>query len=291
MNKEKIIQAGKIAKEVKAHIRPLVKKGMPLLEIAEKIESKIKELGGNIAFPTNLSINTIAAHYTPTHDDTSIAHGLIKIDMGVHVDGYIADTAFSLDLENNEENKKIIQAAEHGLKVGIKTAVENVAINKIGKAIQTAIESHGFSSIVNLSGHSIERYQVHAGMTIPNMDDGRAIPLKEGSYAIEPFATNGGGKIYDGAPSNIYVLMDEKNLRSPIARELLKYIQTEYGTFPFCSRWLVKKFGIKALFGLKQLEENRNLHHFSQLVESSNGIVAQAEHTIIVEKDKTIVTT
>lgn len=291
MNKEKIIQAGKIAQEVKAYIRPLIKKGMLLLEIAEKIENKIKELGGDMAFPTNLSINNIAAHYTPTSNDTSIAHGLIKIDLGVHVDGYVADTAFSMDLENNEENKKLIQAAEEALQSGIKTAVENIAINKIGKAIQTAIESHGFSSIVNLSGHSIERYKVHAGMTIPNIDDQRPTPLKEGIYAIEPFATNGGGKIYDGPPSNIYVLIDEKNLRSPIARELLKYIKKEYRTFPFCSRWLVKKFGTKALFGLKQLEENRNLHHFSQLIESSKGIVAQAEHTIIVEKGKTIVTT
>ena len=105
MDKEKILLAGKIAKQVREYIKPQIKKDTPLLEIAEKIESKITELGGKPAFPTNLSINEITAHYTPAHNDEALAHGLLKIDFGVHIDGWIADTAFSLDLENTEESK------------------------------------------------------------------------------------------------------------------------------------------------------------------------------------------
>ena len=291
MNKQKILQAGKIATEVKEWIKPQIKKGTPLIEIAEKIEDKIFELGGEPAFPTNLSINEIAAHYTPSHDDETIAQGLLKVDFGAHVDGWISDTAFSIDLENSEENKKLIEASEEALKSAIQTAKEGVKISEIGKAIQDTINEKGFSPIINLSGHEIDEYDLHAGLSIPNIDDGRAEILEEGLYAIEPFATNGNGKVKDGRPSGIYMIIDPKNIRSPIAREVLEFCADNYGNLPFCSRWVVKELGTKALFGLKQLEQNGNLHHFEQLVEVSGAKVSQAEHTIFVEKEKTTITT
>ena len=333
MNNQLIIKAGKISAEVKKYARSFIKKNMPLLEIAEKIEDKIIELGGKMAFPTNLSINEIAAHYTPSYNDEAKAHGLLKIDLGVHVDGWIADTAFSLDLEDDEENKKLIIASQDALNNAIKlienkfkkkkdTALkerlggENTELkgglgreatkshnksqnlddkkqlttNQIGKVVQEAIESKGFSPIINLSGHQIEQYELHAGLTIPNIDDKKEIILKKGLYAIEPFATNGNGRVYDGKPSGIYMLINSKNIRSSIAREVLEFILKEYYTIPFCSRWLVKKFGTKALFGLRQLEENGNLHQFQQLIETGKGKVAQTEHTILIEEDKIIVT-
>lgn len=291
MNKEAIIKAGQIAAEVKKYARSFVKKGTSLIEIADKIEAKIIELGGKPAFPTNTSINEIAAHYTPSHNDETKAHGLIKIDLGVHIDGWTADTAFSLDLENNEENKKLIESAESALEKAQKTIKENISTNQIGKVIEETIKSKGFSPIINLSGHEMKQYDLHAGKVIPNIDDKREIGIEKGLYAIEPFATNGGGRVYDGKPSGIYMLTDTKNIRSPIAREILDYISEEYETLPFCSRWLVKKFGTKALFGLTQLEKNGNLHHFAQLIEVGKGKVAQAENTIFIDDKETIVTT
>ncbi len=291
MNKEKILQAGKIAKQVREFIEPLIKKDTRLLEIAEKIETKIKELGGELAFPVNLSIDNIAAHYTPSHDDETLAHGLLKVDFGVQIDGWIADTAFSLDLENNEENKKLIQASKNALSNAIEVAIEGVAASEIGKTVQETIESLGFSPIVNLSGHEMKQYELHAGLTIPNIDDKKNISLKQGLYAIEPFATNGNGKVHDASLSGIYILIYEKTPRSQTAREVLNFIIEEYKTLPFCSRWIVKELGTKSLFGLKQLEDNGNLHQFPQLVETSGNKVAQTEHTILIEKDKVIVTT
>ena len=148
----------------------------------------------------------------------------------------------------------------------------------------------GFSVIINLSGHSMGEYDLHAGITIPNIDTGSVEKLGEGLFAIEPFATNGSGRVKDGRDSGIYALVDSKNVRSPIAREVLDFIAEEYSTLPFCSRWLVKKFGTKALIGLRQLEANGNLHSFAQLVEVNRGKVAQAEHTIFIEKEKVVVT-
>ena len=222
MDKQKILKAGKIASEVKKFAKTIVKKGTPLLEIVEKIESKIIELGGKPAFPTNTSINDIAAHYTPSHDDKSLARGLIKIDLGVHVDGWLSDTAFSVDLENSEENKKLIEASKEALEEAQKTIKENVLTNEIGRVVQKKIEEHGFSPIINLSGHEMKQHELHAGLTIPNYNDNKKFILNKGLYAIEPFATKGNGKVYDGKPSGIYMLIDEKNVRSPIARKILK---------------------------------------------------------------------
>ena len=291
MNKEKIIQAGKILSEVREYTQKFIKKDMPLLEIAEKIEEKIFKLGGKPSFPTGLCINDIAAHYTPSHDDKTLANGLLKIDIGAHIDGWIADTAFSIDLENNEENKKLIESSEKALENVMEKIKKNIQIREIGKTVQETIESSGFSPIINLSGHQVEKYDLHAGISIPNFDNGNENLLPKGLYAIEPFSTSGNGKVYDGKPSGIYQLISEKNIRNPIARQVLELIKKEYQTLPFCSRWIVKKFGTKALIGLKQLEENKNLHHYAVLVETSHKNVAQTEHTILIDDNKIIVTT
>jgi methionyl aminopeptidase len=285
MNTEKIIKAGKIASEVKKFAKSLIKPKMPLLDIAEKIESKIIDLGGKPAFPVNLSINNIAAHYTPSYDDKTLARGLLKVDLGVHVDGWIADTAFSIDIENSQENKKLIQASEEALKAAEKIMKEGIHLNKIGGIIEKTIKAKGFSPIINLSGHEITQYELHAGATVPNIDDSRASILTPGLYAVEPFATNGSGKVHDGKPSEIYMLQSSQTPRNPGARKLLDFILKEYKTLPFCSRWIVKKLGTKSLFDLKILESNKNLHHFAQLTETDNSKVSQAENTILVGKE------
>lgn len=290
MDKEKILKAGQIAREVKAYIKPLIKKDIPLLEIAQKIEKKVEELGGKMAFPTNTSINEIAAHYTPTHNDQTLAHGLLKIDFGVHIEGSISDTAFSIDLENSLENKRIIEAAENALKAATKKISPGVKTSEIGKVISNEITKMNLNPVVNLSGHEIDEYDLHAGKTIPNIDDNRASIVEPGLYAIEPFATNGSGKVKDGPPSDIYALQSASQIRNPKAREILNFITEEYQTLPFAARWVIEKFGPTARISLRQLEQNGNLHNFPQLVEVSKGIVAQAENTFLVE-DKVTVTT
>jgi len=290
-DKEKILKAGKITSEIRNWIQTWIKKDILLLDVAEKIENKIIELGGKPAFPVNTSINEIAAHYTPSYNDTSKTHGLIKIDFGVQIDGWCADNSLSIDLENSEKNKKMIEIAKKSLDEAIKIVRKNVPVWEIGKKIQTIIESNGFSPIVNLSGHNIEKYKLHSGITIPNIDDGNKHILKPGIYAIEPFVTDGAGKVKDGKPSGIYMIINPKTPRSQIAREILEYASKEYNTLPFCSRWLMKKFGNKTQIGLKQLEDNGNLHHFKQLIEISGGIVAQAEHTLFIEDNEEVIVT
>ena len=285
------IKAGKIASEAVKFARNLIKPGMPLLEIADMIEAKIVELGGKPAFPVNLSINEIAAHYTPSYNDETKASGLLKVDIGVHIDGCIADTAFSIDLENNQENKALIEAAELAVKNACDTIKAGIPIRQIGKAVEEAIKSKGFTPIHNLSGHEIGSYLVHAGITIPNYDNSQELPIEEGAYAIEPFATTGLGTVKDGKPSGIYRLERAGNVRDSFARDVLAFIDEEYQTLPFCSRWLYKKFGTRAILAIRRIEEAGLVHHYPQLIEAGSKKVSQAEHTVLLDKDKKIITT
>ncbi|OIO41171.1 type II methionyl aminopeptidase [Candidatus Pacearchaeota archaeon CG10_big_fil_rev_8_21_14_0_10_31_9] len=275
-------KAGEIVRKVKSEAKDWIKQGILLIEIAEKIEEHIVKLGGKPAFPVNLGINEYAAHYTPNHEDKTIAYGLLKVDFGVHVKGYVADNAFSLNLDKSEKNKKLIEASELALAEAIESIKRGETLGEIGSAIQTTASDTGFSAIQNLSGHSIEQWELHSGLTIPNYNNNSSIVLEEGIYAIEPFITTGEGKVYDGKPSGIYQLKKSGGIRDANAREILKYISEEYNTLPFCSRWLVKKFGRRALISLSFLESAGILHQFTQLVEKSKAPVAQSEATIII---------
>jgi len=283
---ENYMKAGKIAAQVKVYAKTIINKRVLLRDIAEKIEAKILELGAKPAFPVNLSINEIAAHYTPSLQDETKASGLLKIDIGVHVNGAIADTAFSIDLENSEENKKLIEAAEKALNSAIKTIRKKIEINKIGEAIHKEITDSGFSPIRNLCGHQLGEYLIHAGLTIPNYDNGNKTQIEEGAYAIEPFSTTGAGIVQDGKLSGIYRLEERKAIRDNLAREILNFIEQEYKTLPFCERWIIKKFGNRALMSLKLMEQAGILHHYPRLIEKEHGKVAQAEDSLLLIDEK-----
>jgi methionyl aminopeptidase len=290
-NNENYVKAGKIAAEVVKYAKSIIKPGVSLLEIADKIDAKIIELKAKPAFPVNLSINEIAAHDTPAFNDTRKASGLLKVDIGVQIEGCIADTAFSVDLENNEENKKLIMTAEKALLEACKTIKEGATTREIGAAIEKTIKSQGFTPINNLSGHSIEPYNLHSGVTIPNHDNSQDKEIESGVYAIEPFATTGLGSVRDGRLSGIYRIERDGAVRDNSAREVLAFIYEEYQTLPFCSRWIYKKFGARGLLALKRIEEAKILHHYPQLIEVSGKKVSQAEHTVILEGSKKTITT
>jgi len=275
-------KAGKIASSIKELIRIIVQPKVKLEEIADQIESKIIELGGKPAFPVNLCMDETAAHDTPIYGDERVASGLLKIDFGVSIEGCICDVALTIDLENSEENKKLIESSEKALKEALAIIKKNIEINKIGEKIQGIITAQGFSPIRNLSGHELGDYQIHGGLTIPNYDNGNKNLLPEGAYAIEPFSTNGQGLVYEGSSSGIYKFEKIKGVRDAGARELLEFILGEYKTLPFCSRWLVKKFGSKAKLGLMFLEREGIINQYPQLVEKGKGKVSQAETSLLV---------
>ena len=286
------IKAGEIMKKIKVYAKDLIKPGIFLLEIAQKIENEIRANGAEPAFPVNLSINELAAHYHPTLEDKSIAEGLLKVDIGIHINGFIADSAFSMDLTPDKKFTELIKASEAALDAALATLEKDPSLNDIGGAIQRTIEEKGFSAIVNLSGHGLEQYNIHAGITIPNYANGSHHKLDPGAYAIEPFATTGTGKIYEGPSSNIFAIVNYKNPRGPTARKILEYVGKKYRTLPFSLREIQEKFGPMSRLAMRELEQMGIVHNFPQLIEVSKSPVSQAEHSFVKLPDgKIIVTT
>ena len=290
---ENYVEAGKIAREAREYGKKLVKENVKLLDIAEKIEEKIRELKGTCAFPVDVSVNEIAAHYSPRlNEETKLKKGdLVKLDIGVHVDGYVVDTACTVEV-GSENNKKLIEASEKALEEAIKILKVGLEVNKIGKKIQEVIGSYGFSPIKNLSGHSVGKYMIHAGLTIPNFDNGNKTKLKKGDViAVEPFATDGVGKVIDGKSCGVYRLMEKRSVRDNNARKILEFIDKEYKTLPFTERWLVKKFGLfQVRTGLRFLEKDGIIKEYKLLPEESKGMVSQAEKTVLIDNEIKVLT-
>lgn len=279
-------KAGQIARDVSEYAKSIIQQGVSLSQIADLIELKINELGAKPAFPVNLSINETAAHYTPTANDPSIAEGLLKVDLGVNYNGYLADTAFTLDLTPDNEYADIIKAAEDALGEAIKIIKPGITVSEVGAAIEDKIKELGFNPIRNLSGHEIKTWNLHAGLTIPNYDSKSGSKLKEGMIiAIEPFATTGKGMVKDGRPSGIYKFIANKPIRDTDSRKILQYIADNYATLPFAARWIVDVFGSRAQLCLNMLQQQGILYQYNHLNESSDGIVSQAEHTILITEN------
>ncbi|WP_414470118.1 type II methionyl aminopeptidase [Methanobacterium sp. ACI-7] len=292
---EKYEEAGKIVSKVRKKAVEEVKEDMKLLELAEFIENEIIELGGGIAFPCNISINEITAHYTPPADDekTFKSGDLVKIDLGAHIDGYIADTATSVLIGDNipedelEKHQNMIYASEEGLQNALSTVKAGVELGKVGEEIERAITDKGFNSVSNLTGHSMDRWILHSGLSVPNIKENNPHILEEGDVlAIEPFATDGIGRVTDMNEAYIFRFLRDRPLRLIHAKRALKIIKEDYKILPFAQRWLQGRFSEHHLnAAMRMLISSRAVFPYHVLREKSNAVVAQSEHTVIVESD------
>ncbi|MFQ6011634.1 MAG: type II methionyl aminopeptidase, partial [Nitrososphaerales archaeon] len=206
-------KAGSIASEVREHIRKTLTGGVRILDICEEVESMILDLGGKPAFPCNVCINEVAAHYTAEPEEKGLLHesDLVKVDIGVHVDGYVADTATTVSLDPHYAD--LLEATEVTLNEALSIAREGVRLGEIGRTVTECSKRRGFRPITNLSGHSLDRYRVHAGKSIPNTWTPGPAQLAHGEvYAIEPFLTlpDGAGMVKEGNTTNIFSMISRK---------------------------------------------------------------------------------
>ncbi len=247
---KKYMKAGEIAAFVREESKKFIKPGVLLIDIAEKIESLIKKKGGGIAFPVNLSLNDIAAHYTPIKNDETIFtdKDILKVDIGVHIDGYVGDTAYTISF--NKDYKELIKASETALSNAIKIIRPGTKLSEIGSVIEETINSFGFKPIRNLTGHGLERYNIHADPQVPNIASAPEYILQENEViAIEPFATDGAGMVKESGTAMIFTCITGP-ARNPDARIIMNFSE-KFNGLPIAERWLPIDSRIKIRLALR----------------------------------------
>ena len=286
------IEAGKIASSALTFGKRMIKSEEKLLFVIEEIEKFIVEKGGLPAFPAQISLNETAAHDTVKIDDDRIfGDALVKLDVGVHIDGIIADNALSIDL--SRENKNILNASYKALIAAEKRIRLGAKITEVSGVIEDSIKKEGLKPISNLSGHGLGKYMIHTpNPQIANIRTGNSRELENGMhFAVEPFATNGFGSITERGDPEIFSLSADRNIRDNIARNALKMIR-QYKGLPFSVRWIAKELGERrAEYAINKLAIEGMLNIYKPLVEIQGGLVSQHEKTFLIEDDKVRITT
>ena len=278
-------KAGKIAGEVREDVRSKNWVGHTVEEICQYVESEIIKKGAKCAFPVNTSINEIAAHYTaePNDPKTISDTDLVKIDLGAQINGFIADTAVTVNY--NPKYDTLVQTAENALQGAMSMIKSGIKSKDVGRSIHKTIQDVGFKPIVNLSGHSLDQYTIHAGKTVPNTWTIGSFTFSENeAFACEPFVTTheGLGYVRNGKIKNIFALVSRKKTKDEDANKLLEYIWTNFNMLPFALRWILKEWEEKEARKLLEfLEKKKVVHSYPILVEANGEPVAQAEHTFI----------
>ena len=290
------LEAGRIASRIRERVRKVDFSGKNLYNICENIEKEIISNAGIPAFPVNVSLNEIAAHYTAEPGDPTVVSNddVLKVDIGVQVNGFIADTAVTVS--SNAKYQAMVASAESALNEAIKMAKLDVSSSAIGEVIERTISRSGFKPIQNLSGHSIEQYTIHAGKSIPNIRTfGSSFQLTANqAYAIEPFVTtrDAQGVVYEGKIRNIFGVVSRKPTKDKNCDDFLQNIWDRFKTLPFTTRWLLSDYyEHDARKMLEVLLKRKNIHAYPILVEGNYKVVAQAEHTIILKDNNTEIIT
>lgn len=282
-------KAGRIVGQIRKAAPDLVREGTRIIEICEKIENMIVQSGGRPAFPCNVDVNDVAAHYTSPFGDTSrVPKGsIVKVDFGVHVDGFIADSAVTVSL--SPVLMPMVSVAEEALRRALEIVRPGVRTPDVGALIQKTIEKRGFRSIWNLTGHVIERYIVHTGESVPNVGRMSGGRLREGQVcALEPFVTSisAKGEVRDTEKAYIFRFSRRKGPSTYEGKRLIGLIEERFRTLPFARRWLPELDSFQDVeSAFDELIRCKSVLGYPVLVERTGEPVAQAEHTVLVTGD------
>jgi len=283
-------QSGRLAAKALRKGTEMIKPGASVVQILDEVEKFIYDNKAIPAFPAQISINNVAAHFCPEDSDKIEIKedDVVKLDLGVSVEGYISDNARTTCVNGHDD---LVKASRDALNSALKLVRPGIQVSEIGKVIHETIDSYGFSPVRNLTGHGLERYEIHAPPSIPNFDTGESYELEEDDViAIEPFASDGAGIVYESSNPTVFTLVHEKPTRSMMTRQVLAEIK-KYQGLPFTTRWLMRKFGVgKVNFALREMYEKDMLQAHPPLLDKGKGLVSQAEHSMIV-REKLIVYT
>ena len=286
---EQYVKAGRITREVREWIKKTMKPGMGYVEMCLAVEREVVARGGGIPFPCAIGANHVTAHYAPQKNDGSVfsENDVMKIDFGVHLDGYLTDTAVTLTF--NPEFEPLLDASERALAAAIKTARVDARTSEIGRSISSEASRLGFRVIENLTGHTVDRYVVHAGKSIPNLYMPSPQTLKRGEvFAVEPFLTlkKAAGYVVDSPAETIFSIVARKYTASKELDDFVARVWNERKTLPFTPRWYEADYpATKMTKILEELVRRKLVRAYPTLVEASNNPVAQFEHTMALDEN------
>ncbi|KAM5352627.1 hypothetical protein ACJ41O_005349 [Fusarium nematophilum] len=300
-------EAAEIHRQVRQWTQKNVKPGQTLTEIAEGIEDSVRALTGHdglaegdamqagMGFPCGLSLNHCAAHYTPNAGNKMVLQqeDVMKVDFGVHVNGRIVDSAFTMAFEPKYDN--LLQAVKEATNAGIREAGIDARVGEIGAVIQETMESfeveidgttYPVKSIRNLTGHNILPYSIHGTKAVPIVKSNDQTKMEEGDvFAIETFGSTGNGYVRDDMETSHYAKRGDSqhvDLRLSSAKSLLNVINKNFGTLPFCRRYLDRLGQDKYLLGLNSLVNSGIVEAYPPLCDKKGSYTAQFEHTILI---------
>ncbi|KAL4399096.1 Methionine aminopeptidase 2 [Malassezia pachydermatis] len=293
-------RAAEVHRQVRQYAQRTIKPGMSMTDIANLIENGTRTLveengfESGIGFPTGLSLNEVAAHYTPNAGDKRVLQSsdVLKVDFGVHVKGRIVDSAFTMTFEPTWD--PLVAAVKEATNAGVAAAGIDVRLGDVGAAVQEVMESHEFEvngkthqvkCIRNLNGHNIEPYRIHGGKSVPIVaTPGLDVKMEEGEYfAIETFGSTGRGYVVDSGECSHYarkVNPPQVPLRVSSARQLLYNINKNFGSLPFCRRYLDRIGEKNYLLALRHLVQQGVVTDYPPLADVPGCMTAQFEHTI-----------
>lgn len=284
---EKWRRSAAIAAHTRDYVASLLKPGAKLIDVSLAGHKRIEELGGKPAFPLQISRNHIAAHYCAYMGDPTTAEegDLIKVDCGVHVDGFVADTAVTVDLSRDQRHQRLINASKEALAAAIRIAGPDVEVATIGREVERVMRSHGVQPVRNLTGHGVGRYIIHRAPQIPNVPTGRGT-LKAGTcVAIEPFATDGPGLVHEQGDPHVFMAKKGVKKGKTMDANVLAAVE-EFNGLPFGSRCLVQRFPYEQVARtLNAMAATGQLVVYPPLVERPGAFVAQFEHTLYIRDD------
>jgi methionyl aminopeptidase len=212
-------QGAIVHRQVRAWAKDWIKPGLSLTEIAEGIEDSVRHLTGHmgleegdnilggVAFPTGLSRNNCAAHYSPNAGNKMVLEkdDVMKVDFGVHINGRIVDSAFTW--AENPKYDPLLAAVKEATNTGVREAGIDVRVCDIGAAIQEVMESceveldgktYPIKAIKNLTGHNIGQWEIHGGKSIPIVKGTDQTKMEEGEvFACETFGSTGRGYVHE----------------------------------------------------------------------------------------------
>ncbi|CAI6339453.1 unnamed protein product [Periconia digitata] len=301
-------KAAEIHRQVRQYVQTLIKPGVAMSELAREIEEGVRALTGHpgvetgdalkagMGFPTGLCLNNVAAHWTPNPGgkEVFLQHGdVLSVDFGVHVNGRIVDSAFTVAPDPVFDN--LLASVRAATNTGLKEAGIDARIEEISEAIQEVMESYEVQlkgktipvkAVKNISGHNILRYKIHGDKQVPFIKTKTSQRMEEGDvFAIETFGTTGKGYMRDDVGVYGYGRNEHANtsgLHYASAKSLLKTIDANFGTIPF-SRSYLERLGVKGYhLGMKSLVSHGIVQEYAPLVDVPGSYVAQFEHTVLL---------